>query len=93
MYGIIHLEEQTTGVPAVEKAVERKPARRGKTYEELHRVVDDVKQKLCRKCEEWKPESEFHKNSSCKDGLAVSCKICKAEAAREYRKRRKAAKG
>ena len=87
------IEEQTAGVPAAEKPGEGKPAGKGKTYEGLHRIVDGVKQKLCRKCKEWKPESEFHKNASCKDGLAVSCKTCKSEAAREYRKRRKAAKG
>ena len=87
------IEEQTAGVPAAEKPGEGKSAGKGKTYEGLHRIVDGVKQKLCRKCKEWKPESEFHKNASCKDGLAVSCKTCKAEVAREYRKRRKAAKG
>jgi hypothetical protein len=87
------IEEQTDGIPATDKPGERGPARRGKTYEDQHRVVDGVKQKLCRKCKEWKPESKFHKNASSKDGLAGSCKTCKAEAAREYRKRRKAAKG
>jgi len=71
--------------------VERKPPRKSKAYEDLHRVVDDVKQKLCRKCNEWKPEAQFHKNASSKDGLAGSCKTCKAETAREYRKQRKAA--
>lgn len=84
--------EQTAEVPAADKTVEEKPAGKGNKYDDLHRVVDGVKQKLCRKCKEWKPDSEFHKNASCKDGLAVSCKTCKAEAAREYRKRRKAAK-
>jgi len=86
-------EEQTAGVPAAEKPGEGKFAGKGKAYEDTHRLVDGVKQKLCLKCKEWKPESEFHKNASCKDGLAVSCKTCKAEAAREYRKRRKTAKG
>jgi len=86
-------EEPTAEVPAAEKPVEGKSAGKGKAYEDTHRLVDGVNQKLCRKCKEWKPESEFHKNASCKDGLAVSCKTCKAEAAREYRKRRKTAKG
>lgn len=85
-------ERQVVAELAVEKPVEGKLAGKGNKYDDLHRVVDGVKQKLCRKCKEWKPESEFHKNASCKDGLAVSCKTCKAEAAREYRKRRKAAK-
>ena len=81
-------EEQTE-----EKPVEEKAAGKDKKYDNTHRIVDGVKQQLCRKCTEWKPETEFHKNASCKDGLAVSCKTCKAKAAREYRKRRKAAKG
>lgn len=85
-------ERKVIAEPAVEKAVEGKPAGKGDKYDDLHRIVDGVKQKLCRKCKEWKPESEFHKNASCKDGLAGSCKTCKANAAREYRKRRKAAK-
>lgn len=87
------IAEQTAEVSAVDKLPERKPSRRGKKYEDLHRVVDDVKQKLCRKCNEWKPEIEFHKNSLSKDGLAGSCKTCKAEAAKEYRRRRKTAQG
>ena len=81
------IEEQTAGVPG-----DGRPAGKGKD-EGFHWIADDVKQKLCRRCKEWKPESEFHKNASCKDGLAGSCKTCKAEAAREYRKRRKDAKG
>ena len=81
--------EQSTEVSAEDDSIKRKPPRRSKKYEDLHRVVDGVKQKLCRKCNEWKPESEFHKNASSKDGLAGSCKTCKAEAAKEYRRRRK----
>lgn len=85
-------ERQVVAEPAADKPVEEKSAGKGNKYDDFHRVADDVKQKLCRKCKEWKPESEFHKNASSKDGLAASCKTCKAEAAREYRKRRKAAK-
>ena len=81
--------EESAEVSAKDEHVEKKPPKRGKTYEDLHRIVDDVKQKLCRKCNEWKPESRFHKNASSKDGLAGSCKVCKAEAAKEYRERRK----
>jgi hypothetical protein len=86
-------ERQVITEPTIEKPVEGRAAGKGDKYDDLHRVVDGVKQKLCRKCEEWKPESEFHKNTSSKDGLAGSCKTCKANAAREYRKRRKAADG
>jgi hypothetical protein len=90
---VLQSQRQVSEEPAADKAVERKPARRGKSYEDFHRVVDGVKQKLCRKCKEWKAEDEFHKRSSSKDGLARYCKTCKTNAAREYRKRRKAAKG
>ncbi|MHC4439299.1 MAG: hypothetical protein ACYS3S_18240 [Planctomycetota bacterium] len=83
------IEKQDFEISAKDEHVERKPPKRSKTYEDLHRVVDDVKQKFCRKCSEWKPKSEFHKNASSKDGLAGSCKTCKAEAAKEYRRRRK----
>jgi hypothetical protein len=83
--------EQISELPAKDEQVKRKPPRRSKAYEDSHRVEDDVNQKLCRKCNEWKPESEFHKNASSKDGLAGSCKACKAKAAKEYRRRRKAA--
>lgn len=64
--------------------------RRVYTYEDEHRLVDNTKQKLCRKCGEWKAESEFHKNASRSDGLARWCKICKTGAARRSRERRRA---
>jgi hypothetical protein len=83
--------EEIIEVSAKDKHVEKKPPKRGMTYQDLHRVVDDVKQKLCRKCNEWKPESGFHKNALSKDGLAGLCKACKAEAAKKYRKRHKPA--
>jgi len=84
--------EQAAEEPAEKKLPKKKPAGSGSKYEDSHRVVDGVKQKLCRKCNEWKPESEFHKNASCKDGLTGSCKVCKAETARMYRQRWKAEK-
>lgn len=84
--------EQAAEEPAEKELPKKKPAGSGSKYEDSHRVVDGVKQKLCRKCNEWKPESEFHKNASCKDGLAGSCKVCKAKAARQYRERWKAEK-
>jgi hypothetical protein len=85
-------EQQVMPEPAIEAPVTRKSARRIKDYEKNHRIAGGVRQKLCRKCKEWKAESEFHKNSASKDGLAGACKECKTNAAREYRKRRKASK-
>ncbi len=45
-------------------------------YEQSHRVVDGVKEKRCRKCGKWKPESKFYKQRRHKDGLANRCKEC-----------------
>ena len=81
-------EQQVVAEPAVEVPVKRKTAKRSKTSKQQYRTVDGVRQKLCRKCKEWKPESEFHKNSSSKDGLAGSCKICKNNEAKKQRRRR-----
>ena len=85
-------EQHVMPEPVVEAPVTRKSARRIKDYEKSHRIAGGVKQKLCRKCKEWRAESEFHKNSASKDGLAGACKACKTNAAREYRKLRKASK-
>ena len=84
--------EQDIKEQAAEEPAEKKSAGSGSKYDDLHREVDGVKQKLCRKCNEWKLESEFHKNTSCKDGLAGSCKVCKAKASRLYRERWRAEK-
>lgn len=51
----------------------------GGRYEVQKRVEDEVKAKQCRQCGRWKALSEFHKNSSTKDGLASQCKKCKSE--------------
>lgn len=43
--------------------------------------------KLCRKCNENKPLTEFHNNKLAKDGLENRCKSCrKKEASTKYRK-------
>jgi hypothetical protein len=52
---------------------------KGGRYEVQKRVEDEVKAKQCRQCGRWKALSEFHKNSSTKDGLASQCKKCKSE--------------
>ncbi|MHC4330554.1 MAG: hypothetical protein ACYSWW_20805 [Planctomycetota bacterium] len=77
-----------------EAAEYQKAGRSGRDsrYEDYHRVVDGAEQKLCRKCNEWKARSEYHKNASSKDGLATWCKLCKTKAARESRQRRTAPK-
>jgi len=53
-----------------------KGAKRYLRFEDRHRVVKGVKQKLCSKCRRWKAESAFYKNRSAKDGLTGRCKKC-----------------
>jgi DNA-directed RNA polymerase specialized sigma subunit len=40
--------------------------------------------KKCRKCGEIKPEAEFYKAKTTKDGLAGECKRCASNMSREY---------
>lgn len=61
-----------------------KHAKRYRSYEDSHRVVDGVKQKRCRKCKRWKDKSEFGKNRSQRDGLADACKKCERKRVRKY---------
>ena len=65
----------------------RKGGRRYLRYEDRHRVVKGIKQKLCRKCNRWKNESEFYKNRSEKDGLDNQCRKCSYEATGKSRKK------
>lgn len=59
-------------------------------YEETHRTVKGVKQKLCTKCMNWKGESEFRKESARKDGLSRLCRECYSAYGRAmYRKDKK----
>ena len=60
------------------------------SYEETHRTVKGVKQKLCTKCMNWKGESEFRKESARKDGLSRLCRECYSAYGRAmYRKDKK----
>ncbi len=54
-------------------------------YDECHRVVNGAKEKLCRKCREWKAENQFYKNGSSKDGLVGWCKKCLSSACKKWR--------
>ena len=53
-------------------------------YEECHRVLDGVKQKLCRRCKRWKAESDFYKEHRYSDGLRYYCIECMLAYAREH---------
>jgi len=71
---------------------ERKGMRKYLRYEDRHRIVKGIKQKLCTKCSNWKSESEFCKDRSGKDGLMARCKKCSYKPAKKSRKRRSAVK-
>lgn len=45
--------------------------------------------KKCSKCDELKPETEFYKNSSTKDGLQPCCKTCQNEYNKVYQAKKR----
>ncbi|MBW8038838.1 MAG: hypothetical protein FVQ85_02430 [Planctomycetes bacterium] len=57
-------------------------------YQQIHRVVDGVKKKRCRRCSKWKAESMYYKRRRNKDGLYVWCKECANKATNKSRKQR-----
>jgi hypothetical protein len=85
-----HREQQTDEVSVANKPFQRSTEWPRGNYkcDDSHHVNGKVKQKLCSKCKQQKAESDFHKDRSCKDGLARWCKECKAKAARECRRKR-----
>ena len=70
----------------------KKGARKYLRFEDRHRVVKGIKEKLCRKCSKWKAESEFYNNKSARDGLNELCNKCSYKAAKKYQKLRPAVK-
>ena len=66
-----------------DKAVETRKRRKGRKtvrqylrYEERHRTVRGIKEKLCCSCKKWKYESCFHKNRRTNDGMSYKCREC-----------------
>jgi len=62
-------------------------AKRFRSYEESHRTVGGVKQKLCCCCKQWKKGSLFYRNRRSKDGLQWQCKECENNYSRKRYKR------
>ncbi|MFH1716819.1 MAG: hypothetical protein ABIF19_05670 [Planctomycetota bacterium] len=58
-------------------------------FEERHRIVRGVKQKLCYRCKEWKDQSHYYRNRGLKDGLSLSCKDCEKRNARKRLEQKK----
>jgi hypothetical protein len=80
---------------AVKSPAERKPFETKEKWpqrKDKHGLGDSavakVEKKLCSRCKQFKPHSDFYKNKSTKDGLARWCKQCK----KEYRQKRAAEK-
>jgi hypothetical protein len=48
------------------------------------KIVNTNPTKVCSKCQEKKPLSEFHTRKNCKDGHRNECKICRRQYAVEY---------
>jgi hypothetical protein len=88
-------ERQITDLMVANEPIDsgRERPKRNIEYDDSHHANNgNVRQKLCRKCKKQKPESDFHKDKSCKDGLARWCKECKTKAARKLRKMQMALK-
>jgi hypothetical protein len=55
-------------------------------------AVNDVRQKYCTQCKQWKNKNQFYKNRRSKDGLRNQCKQCSREAAKKYRQKKQTTK-
>ena len=87
-----HCKQQVNELPVTDKPVPKSKKRSQRnTKKEGSRHVNNrkVRKKLCLKCKKQKARNDFHKDKSCKDGLARWCKECKAKAARKYRKKKR----
>lgn len=58
------------------------------SYEEGHRVLNNIVEKLCNKCFNWFPLNldYFYKNKSAPDGFFPNCKECEKQKGVKYRK-------
>lgn len=61
-------------------------ARKNLRYDERHRVVNGIREKLCTKCRKWKRESEYYTDRARKDGLSFRCQKCSHTTATKSRK-------
>lgn len=51
--------------------------------------MEEIKTKVCRKCGQELPISEFSRKASSKDGLQCYCKECNSKASTEYARERR----
>jgi hypothetical protein len=85
-----HWRKHAINAPAAGKPFETSEAvpQRKDKFEDTGVPAGEVEKKLCGRCRELKPVTEFYKNKSTSDGLARWCKQCK----QQYRKEHHAAK-
>lgn len=48
-----------------------------------HRILDDVEEKHCPKCDTWKNINEYNRQSSSWDNLGRMCRLCYIEYKRD----------
>jgi hypothetical protein len=58
------------------KATKKKKVKVYLRYNDRHRIVRSVKQKLCTKCNKWKNQNEYYRCKSESDGLMGKCREC-----------------
>lgn len=49
-----------------------------------HEYRDDIEGKTCTKCHEWRPLTDYYRQSSCSDGLTTQCQPCNKERVNRY---------
>ena len=52
-------------------------------------TMEEIKTKVCRKCGQELPISEFTRKATAKDGLQCYCKTCNSKVATEYARKRR----
>lgn len=75
-------EIENENVPKIEKSVPE-------TIENVPNMSESVPMKVCKKCGQEKPITEFPKSKTAKDGHEGQCTRCKMDAAKALRKKRK----
>ena len=71
-----HKDELSTWCKKCSHKPGKNKIRTNLTFEQRHRIIDGIREKLCSKCDEWKNEKEFNKSSSTQDGLTQWCRRC-----------------
>ena len=52
-----------------------------------YRITDEIEQRRCSACGQWKSADDFYKNSAALDGLCSECKTCRGERQKRLRDR------